>query len=258
MSDIKAPLKGAFLMSNRDTYFSEPMKEIKPFVFDEGVAEVFDDMVSRSVPFYHEIHRIIKDLLNYYFKDGDSIYDFGCSTGTTIELMSKHLWDKDARFVGVDNSAAMIAKAKAKLSHLWHPYELVTDDIEAVDLFQAGVVVMNYTLQFIPKERRPALLKKIYSGLRPGGIFIFTEKIDSEDSEIHELLTTLYYDFKKRQGYSELEIAQKREALERVLVPHTPESQLALLKEAGFKKNAMIFRWYNFACFIGIKDHELH
>lgn len=241
---------------NRDRYFAEPMKEIKPFVFDDGVAEVFDDMVSRSVPFYHEIHRIIKDLLSYKFKDGDTVYDLGCSTATTIELMSKHLWDKQAKFVGVDSSSAMIQKAKEKLENLWHSYELITADIEDVEIKNAGMVVMNYTLQFIDKERRPKLLKKIHDGLRPGGLFVFSEKIDSEDQDIHNLLTTLYYDFKKRQGYSELEIAQKREALERVLVPHTPETQIELLKQAGFIKTSMIFRWYNFACFIGIKEEH--
>ena len=211
-------------------------------------------MVSRSVPFYDEIHRIIIDVLKYKFIPQDKIYDLGCSTGTTIQLMSKHLWDQKASFVGVDNSAPMIEKAKDKLQENWHPVELITSDIEDVDISHAGMVVMNYTLQFIDKSRRPALLKKIYDGLRPGGVFIYSEKIDSKDGDVHDLLTSLYYDFKKRQGYSELEIAQKREALERVLVPHTSDEQLNLLKDAGFTKSAMIFRWYNFACFMGIKD----
>ncbi len=239
---------------NKDEFFSKPMERIRPFEFDEGVAAVFDDMVSRSVPFYDEIHRILKDLLNYRFAEGDAIYDLGCSTGTTIELMSRHLWDQKASFVGVDNSTAMIEKAKSKCSNLWHPLHLITDDIQNIEIENAGLVVMNYTLQFIDKSFRPELLKKIYDGLRPGGTFIYAEKIDSADSEIHQLLTTLYYDFKKRQGYSELEIAQKREALEKVLVPYTAEEQLSFLKDAGFEKSEMIFRWYNFACFLGIKD----
>lgn len=240
--------------SKKDKYFAHQMSEIRPFVFDQGVADVFDDMVSRSVPFYHEIHQIIKDLLNYYFHEDDLIFDLGCSTGTTIDLMSKYLWGKNASFIGVDNSEAMIKKAQLKLEGLLHPYNLLIDDIENVSMQNAGVVIMNYTLQFIAKDRRPTLLKKIYDELRPGGLFVLTEKIDSENEDIHQLLTSLYYDFKRRQGYSELEISQKREALEKVLIPHTPEVQIELLKEAGFTKTSMIFRWYNFACFIGIKD----
>ena len=238
----------------KDQFFAKPMERIRPFEFDQGVADVFDDMVSRSVPFYDEIHRIIKDLLNYRFAEGDTIVDLGCSTGTTIKLMSQHLWDKKASFIGIDNSAPMIEKAKDKCSEIWHPITLITDDIQKAEFENAGIVVMNYTLQFISKNDRPEMLKRIYDSLRPGGTFIYTEKIDSQDEEIHELLTKLYYDFKRRQGYSELEIAQKREALEKVLVPYTSEQQLEVLKEAGFEKSAMIFRWYNFACFIGIKD----
>lgn len=240
--------------TKKDKYFADPMQDIQPFVFDHGVAEVFDDMVSRSVPFYHEIHQIIKDLANYYFKENDSIFDLGCSTGTTINLLSKHLWGKRARFVGVDNSEAMIVKATEKLAGLWHPYQLLVDNIENVTMENAGIIVMNYTLQFIAKETRPNLLKKIHDDLRPGGLFVLTEKIDAKDEDIQQLLTSLYYDFKRRQGYSELEISQKREALEKVLIPHTPEAQLELLKDAGFNKTSMIFRWYNFACFIGIKE----
>ena len=238
----------------KDLYFSQPMRDVRPFEFDAGVAEVFDDMVSRSVPFYHEIHAIIKDILNYRFQPGDKIFDLGCSTGTTIEIMSQHLWDQKAEFIGVDNSQPMIDKAKLKLKNIWHPFELRTTDLVDAKLENAGLVIMNYTLQFIAKEKRAGLMSKIYQSLRPGGTFIYAEKIDAPNSEVHELLTSLYYDFKKRQGYSELEIAQKREALEQVLVPYTPEEQLDLMRSVGFSNATMIFRWYNFACFLGFKN----
>lgn len=242
----------------QDKYFARPLENIKPFEFDQGVADVFDDMVSRSVPFYNEIHRIIKDILNYTFEDGDRVYDLGCSTGTTIKIMSDHLWNRKVQFIGVDNSKPMIEKAKAKLDTIWHPYILECNEIQSIDMETAGFVIMNYTLQFIDKKDRPLLLKKIYDSLRPGGVFIYAEKIDSQDLTTHNLLTSLYYDFKRRQGYSDLEIAQKREALEKVLVPYTQEEQLELLRASGFKKSEMIFRWYNFACFMGIKEADEH
>jgi len=237
----------------QDKYFARPIEHIKPFEFDQGVADVFDDMVSRSVPYYDEIHRIILDILKYNFKENDRIYDLGCSTGTTIKIMSDFLWDRKANFIGIDNSRPMIEKAKNKLEKLWHPYSLECNSIQNTKLENAGLIVMNYTLQFIDKADRADLLQNIYNSLRPGGIFIYAEKIDSQNPEAHDLLTSLYYDFKRRQGYSELEIAQKREALEKVLVPYTQEEQLSLLKASGFEKSEMIFRWYNFACFMGIK-----
>ncbi len=115
------------------------------------------------------------------------------------------------------------------------------------------MVIMNYTLQFIPRDRRLGLVKKIYDSLNTGGVFIFSEKIVSSNTSVNDLLTDLYYDFKRRNGYSELEISQKREALENVLIPLTAEEQMELLQKAGFVKCEVLFRWYNFACFIGIK-----
>lgn len=239
----------------RDRVFAGPMQNIKPFEFDSAVAEVFDDMAQRSIPFYKEIHSIICDLLTYHFKEGDTILDLGCSTGAAIELMSKHLWGKKAHFIGVDSSYPMIEQAQKKLSYLWHPYQLVCRDFDDYAFPTSGVVVMNYVMQFIAKEKRSQLMGKIVDSLRDGGLFIYTEKIDSADKHTHHLLTDLYYDFKRRQGYSELEIAQKREALERVLVPYTYEEQIELLRESGLSHVEMIFRWYNFACFIGIKKN---
>ena len=132
-------------------------------------------------------------------------------------------------------------------------YQLVCDKIENIDFKKSKLIIMNYTLQFIPVEQRLPLLKRIFKSLENGGILILSEKIISESNDFNPLLTTLYYDFKRRNGYSELEIHQKREALENVLIPLTPSDQLELLKRAGFQKEDMIFRWYNFACFMGIK-----
>ncbi|MBT3583600.1 MAG: carboxy-S-adenosyl-L-methionine synthase CmoA [Halobacteriovoraceae bacterium] len=240
----------------RDTVFSDKRDAITGFQFDDEVAAVFDDMVSRSVPFYNEIHRIILDLLDRVFKNQGPIYDLGCSTGSTISIIAKHLEKKGItpQFIGVDNSRAMLDKCEEKLKeHKVDQVRLHCQNIEDVSIHDAEVVLMNYTMQFIPTEKRQALLKKVYDGLRPGAMFILSEKINCTESSIHELVTELYYDFKRRNGYSELEISQKREALENVLVPLTPKEQITNLKSAGFEKSEMVFRWYNFACYLGIK-----
>lgn len=240
----------------KDEYFKQKQETIKSFEFNNKVAEVFDDMVSRSVPFYDEIHRIITDILDRTYHEEGLIYDLGCSTGTTISIMDKFLMTKgkQAKFIGIDNSSSMLEKCEEKIrKNNIRNAKLICDSIENVDLQQSKMIVMNYTLQFIEKEKRPKLLKKIQESLDKNGIFIFSEKIESNNIAINDLLTELYYDFKRRNGYSELEISQKREALENVLVPLTPEEQLIHLKDAGFKKVDVLFRWYNFACFIGIK-----
>lgn len=239
-----------------DHVFATKKDKIEAFEFNETVVKVFDDMVSRSVPFYDEIHRIIIDLLRYNDGKKLKIYDLGCSTGTTIILIDQYLQSvgKRAHFIGIDNSDPMINKCEQKLAKKKvRSYELLCTKIEDIDFCDADLVIMNYTLQFIPINNRKRIVTNIHDGLKKNGMFVLSEKISCENEGIHQLQTDLYYDFKKRNGYSELEIAQKREALENVLIPITPEKQLKLLKSAGFTKKDMLFRWYNFACFLGIK-----
>ena len=237
-----------------DHYFQDFRPEVRPFTFDEEVADCFDDMVSRSVPYYHEIHRILLDILPYQVRDGDVIYDLGCSTGTTLKVLSKGLESLDVKLVGLDQSPPMIAKAKEKCSSCHHGPDFYCQDVLTFPLEECGLVIMNYTLQFVPRHQRAELVQRIHQSLRPGGMFVLTEKIESPDRGVQNLQTNLYWDFKRRNGYSELEIAQKRDALEDVLVPLSPTDQMELLSESGFGPQVdMIFRWYNFACFVGIK-----
>ncbi len=239
-----------------DTVFKKPRAEIKAFQFDEEVANVFDDMVSRSVPFYHEIHGVLLDMADRCLAEQTAIYDLGCSTGTTMVLLDQHLQKKGfqrGRIYGIDNSEAMIRASEKKFNdHGLKNWDLLTEDLEQFAFREpAGLVLMNYTLQFLSPTSRDGLIKKIFDSLIPGGIFLLAEKICSADDEIQDLTTTLYYDFKKRMGYSELEISQKREALENVLIPLTPETQIKQLKAGGFDHVEMLFRWYNFAVYIG-------
>ncbi|MDD0851934.1 carboxy-S-adenosyl-L-methionine synthase CmoA [Halobacteriovorax sp. GB3] len=242
---------------SRDEVFRTKLRTIKGFEFNQQVADVFDDMVSRSIPFYDEIHRIILDLIDRGLKNKGKIYDLGCSTGTTFALIDGHLKSKNEqtpKYFGIDMSAPMLEKAKTKLEkHGVENFELRDEDVCETEISDASMVVMNYTLQFIEKSQRLELLKKIYNNLEEGGLFVLSEKLLCREEGINDLITDLYYDFKRRNGYSELEISQKREALENVLVPLSPDEQLQLLKDAGFKKVDIIFRWYNFASYVGIK-----
>lgn len=247
---------------NRDEIFNGHIEKIEDFKFNEEVAHVFDDMVSRSIPNYHEVHKIILDLLRRAYKRG-KIYDLGCSTGTTLYLAASQFRERGLtapEMEGIDNSTAMLEKARLKLkSHgLLNNVTFSQKDLTKIDFDDSGMVIMNYTLQFLPMHERLQLLSKIYDSLLPGGLFVLAEKINCDESSIDHLVTDLYYDFKRRNGYSEMEIANKREALENVLKPLRPNEQITMLKQAGFNQCEMIFRWYNFCLYLGVKDFHYH
>lgn len=242
------------MMSLKDTIFKNKLERIEDFQFNQEVALAFDDMVSRSIPFYKEIQSIILDILSKAFLEGDLIYDLGCSTGNTILSIGEYLKGRRYKLVGIDNSAPMLEVCQRKISQYnMTDVQLIRGNLEKINFQQCGMAIMNYTLQFIHPFKRLQVLQKIHKSLRQDGIFILSEKIKVEDGQFQSLFTELYYDFKRRNGYTELEISQKREALEKVLKPFTPDAQLELLKIAGFKKVETLFRWYNFACYLGIK-----
>ena len=235
---------------HRDQFFNEPI--VKQFEFDDKVAAVFDDMVSRSVPYYKEVQELIVSFALKHLKEGETVYDLGCSTASTLlaleQASSKHL-----ELFGIDNSKAMIEKAKSKLLAYGSKINLSVGDILETDFKKSHMVISNYTLQFIRPLKRSDLVQKIYDALAPNGVFIFSEKVILEDKIIDKEFIDLYYDYKSKQGYSQFEIAQKREALENVLVPYTYDENIEMLKEAGFEVVDTLFRWVNFTTFIAKK-----
>ncbi len=233
-----------------DKIFTKPIK--KQFEFDEEVAAVFDDMLSRSVPFYEQSQDITKYFALKALEDGGVMYDLGCSTASLLINVKREL-KRDAKLIGLDNSEAMLEQARKKILAFGTEIELQNADILEYDYIQASLFVSNYTLQFIRPLVREELIKKISSSLKKDGVFIFSEKIISHQSKLNKDLIEHYYDFKKKQGYSEYEISQKREALENVLVPYSEEENIKMALNSGFSHCEAIFRWANFATFIAIK-----
>ena len=233
-----------------DKIFDKPIK--KQFEFDEEVASVFDDMLSRSVPFYDEVLKLTTTFALNYLKEGGRVYDLGCSTASMlIELQRKS--KINLHLIGIDNSKAMIKQAKTKSKAYGSDIDFVCGDIFEVDLKESQLIISNYTLQFIRPLQREKLVKKIFNSLEKNGIFIFSEKVISNNKTLNKQFIDEYYNFKKRQGYSEFEIAQKREALENVLIPYTEEENKKMIKDAGFSHIEILFKWVNFATFIAIK-----
>jgi tRNA (cmo5U34)-methyltransferase len=240
--------------SRKDTLFQvESVPE--DFVFSERVVEVFDDMLDRSIPFYREVIRSTARLLQTSMGPQDHVVDLGCATGTTLLELTRLLPDKELQFIGVDNSAAMLEKARLK-SELYSKQHLITfieNDITQLNRPATGAFLLNYTLQFIRPLVREDFLRHLYADLRPGGLLILAEKTISPDARLNRDFIEIYHQFKRERGYSELEIAKKREALENVLIPFSIDENKALLQRVGFTSVATFFQWFNFAAFVAVK-----
>ncbi|WP_262248290.1 carboxy-S-adenosyl-L-methionine synthase CmoA [Parapedobacter soli] len=244
------------MTKKKDDVFNEVIKKPSDFKFGATVANAFDDMVERSVPYYNEIQRMIIEQVREFATPGTNVYDLGCSTGTTF-LNLDPLVDESIRFVGVDDSKDMLQKCAEKLKEagLSRAFELKNSDLHhdfAIE--NASAVVLCLTLQFVRPIYREKLLRRIYEGLNPGGVLVVSEKILAEDSLFNRNFIKYYYDYKRRNEYSELEISQKREALENVLVPYKLSENMKMLMEAGFGHTEVFFKWYNFSGFVAVKN----
>ncbi|ART81045.1 carboxy-S-adenosyl-L-methionine synthase CmoA [Oceanisphaera avium] len=242
-------------MSHTDHIFAAPIAELGDFNFDQKVAEVFPDMIKRSVPGYSNIISAIGMMTARYAKPNTQLYDLGCSLGAATQEMRRNVNQPGCTIVAVDNSAAMLERAANHLASFKSEVavELREADICELDISNASVVVLNFTLQFIAPQQRLPLLTRIYEGVNKGGILILSEKFISQDDTVNELLIELHHDFKRANGYSELEVSQKRTALENVLRPDTPELHKARLHEVGFSHVDMWFQCFNFGSMVAIK-----
>lgn len=241
-------------MSDRDTLYLHEDK-VTSFVFDERVAAVFTDMINRSVPGYATIVSMIGTLAQRYARPDSVCYDLGCSLGAASFAMRRMVDAPGCRIVAIDNSQAMLDRFGELLSRDAGgiPVELKCKDILDEEIANASVVVLNFTLQFVPRERRAELIRRIYQGLHPGGLLILSEKIHFEDEALNRLCIDLHHRFKEQQGYSELEISRKRAAIENVLVPESLRAHEQRLHEAGFGSFAVWFQCFNFASMVAMK-----
>ncbi len=242
-------------MTDKDTIFSAPINKIGDFTFDERVAEVFPDMISRSVPGYSNIISAIGMLAERFVTPDSTIYDLGCSLGAATLAMRRHINQPNCEIIAVDNSSAMVERCKLHVNayRAQTPVRVIEADIRDIDITNASVVVLNFTLQFLAPEDRDTLIRKIYAGLRPGGILILSEKYIFSDPKANELLIDLHHDFKRANGYSELEISQKRSAIENVMRPDSVATHKERFARIGFSSFELWFQCFNFGSMFAIK-----
>ena len=240
---------------NKDRVFSEKLTTITPFRFNEKVARVFDDMLVRSVPLYGEVLKQQARIARQFYQQGTRIFDLGCSHGNLGMLLLDCFGDADFKMTGVDSSEPMIQRFKKRLAvhDKGNCIDLTCDCIENIVISNASVVVVNLTLQFLDRQKRDSLIQSAFDGLCKGGILLLTEKTVHPDSQLNDLELEYYYQFKRENGYTDLEISQKRDALERVLVPETVADHENRIQKAGFSSFNVWLKWFNFTSMIAVK-----
>jgi len=242
-----------YLSPEKDELFEKGVWP-KPFAFNQDVVNVFDNMISRSVPLYQEVLTCAAHWAREYYQPGTRIIDVGCSTGTFLELLGRFL-KQNATLVGIDNSQPMLDKAEQKLVQIKqiHQIEFICDKAENCSFEDSSVVVINYTLQFLPLQVRQLLLRTIYEGLVPGGLLFVSEKVKSPSPQFQETITRHYEAFKAHNGYARTEIERKKEALENVLVPLTEAQQVQMLYDSGFNQVDSLIKLHNFISWVALK-----
>ena len=241
-------------MTKKDTVYAQPLASIQAFAFDGQVADVFENMINRSVPGYALLLDLIGQLTEKYAQPDSNCYDLGCSLGASTLKIRQHL-PASCHVIGVDTSPAMVERCRTNMArdHSQASVEIRQEAMQHTSITNASVVVLNFTLQFIPDEQRADLLAKLARNMLPGGALILSEKIRFEDAGTQAHMTELHHDFKRYHGYSDLEIAQKRAALEHVLIPNTEQQHLQRLTDAGLQAAQVYLRCFNFASFLAIK-----
>ncbi len=243
------------MTDDKDNLFAKSRALTTGFQFDEQVVRVFPDMISRSVPGYELIVPMIGMLARRYAQPDSFIYDLGCSLGAASMAMSNAVKVGGVKIIAVDNSEAMVAKCRQTVEGAGSrvPVEVRLQDILDTPINNASVVVLNFTLQFLNREQRQALVNRISNGLRKSGALIISEKICFDDQQEQYDQTHWHHDFKRAQGYSDLEIAQKRDALEDILRAETEEKHLERFQQAGLTNTRRWFQCFSFASYIAFK-----
>jgi tRNA (cmo5U34)-methyltransferase len=239
-----------------DNIFKTRQVRSSDFKFDASVVNVFDDMVVRSVPFYLEFQRMITEIARDYAVPNTSLYDLGCSTGTTMLSLNKVL-NPSIRFVGLDNSTEMLEVCRTNFlnENFERPFDLLNRDLNRpFEIENASVVILCLSLQFIRPVYRFKLLQSVYEQLNPGACLILVEKVLAEEPNFNKVMIKYYYDFKRRNNYDDMEISQKREALENILIPYKLSENVEMLMEARFNSIETFFKWYNFAGIVAFKS----
>lgn len=240
----------------RDDIYSTALDNVAGFRFDEAVAAVFPDMIQRSVPGYSNIIAMTGLIAARHVQDNTRCYDLGCSLGASTLAMAAQLAERPVQFIAVDNSPAMLDRCRTAINALPVPADIILHcgNLQDVAISNASLVVLNFTLQFVPLAERDAVIRRIHAGLLPGGVLVLSEKIRFDNPVMQDETTELHHAFKLANGYSRLEVSQKRTALDNVLLPETLNAHEQRLQRAGFTDFGVWFQCFNFLSLVAFKS----
>lgn len=245
-------------MNKRDQVFANTAARISDFAFDAQIASVFDDMLVRSVPFYIELQRMIVDICGSMLREQALVLDLGCATANTLLALEHRYADRGFRYLGIDSSPPMLHIARQRIAEagLESRATVLEADLNAlppIDPLSCDATIASLTLQFLRPLQRDAVVRNVHRLLKPGGLFIVVEKVLAMDPALNRLFIELHQSFKRRNGYSEIECARKREALENVLVPFRTDENIELLSRNGFPSAELFVQWFNFVGIVAQK-----
>jgi tRNA (cmo5U34)-methyltransferase len=242
---------------SRDEIYASSDADPGPFEFNESVARVFPDMLRRSIPGYAASIEAVGWLAGRCVGPDTRCYDLGCSLGAAAEAMRDHVSQPGVSILAVDNAPAMVERCRQRLAaeplEGRPPVTVIAADVRDVEISNASMIVMNYTLQFLPLAERDAMMHKISQGMHAGGLLVLSEKIVDEDDAVEALVVDLHQEYKRRNAYSDLEISRKRAALENVLIPESIEAHRRRLNRAGFRHVGVLLRYFNFVSIVAFR-----
>ena len=241
---------------HKDKIYFKALKTVPKFKFDHQISNIFDDMINRSVPGYQSILKIIEYLSYRYVNENENIYDLGCSLGASSLALLNGANNRNCNFFAIDSSLDMIKKSKINISSKY-PEEIINfihDDIRNIKFSNTSFVSLNFTLQFLPINERFDLIKSIKENMNKGGILVLSEKINFNDSLINKQKIDTHEKFKSKNNYTNLEIKQKKIALEGVLFPEKIEEHVSRLNKIGFKKIYHVLQSINFMTMVIINE----
>ncbi len=243
-------------MPVRDQLFAQPRSQRSDFNFDEPVAAVFDDMIRRSLPGYDCVLSMLGVIASRFAQAGTCVYDLGCSLGSATLALHNAVGARPVQVVGVDKSPAMAERARRRIAQETGnaQIEVLCQDVCETVFRPSSLIVLNFTLQFLPKAERRGVLERALAALVPGGALVLSEKLRFDDYREGALMEDLHDEYRRSNGYSQLEISQKRTALENVLVTESEQEHVVRLEEVGFSRIHTWFRCANFVSILATKD----
>lgn len=218
----------------------------------EEEAKEFDEIIIKLIPYYDQMVEALVNSIHFDKQVKVKVIDLGCGTGTIAKKISERF--ENSKIVCLDISSNMIEMAKVKLSN--HPNtEFITEDFSKTEFKETyDVVVSSLSLHHLETDKKKKeFYRKIYELLNESGAFLNADVVLASSKYWQEQNMQKWIEYMKK-SVSEQEIIHnwipKYESEDR---PAVLFDQLTWLKEIGFKSVDVIWKYFNFSVYGGVK-----